>query len=101
MTSKAVRIAPTPYEEFIIDSILESSNGQEALLDTIQHLTEERNALRMRIAQQPQSGPEARRQIHTIDSQLEALWAEVRRRRAAWRVQLEEALGVDPALVVN
>lgn len=101
MITRATRIEPTPYEEFVIDSILESNSGQEKLLNTIQQLTEERNALHLRLAQHPLSDPAAKRRLYTINSKLKALWSEVRRVRATRRVQLEEALGIDPTLVVN
>ena len=101
MITETRRIEPTPYEEFVIDSILESTSGQEKLLNTIQQLTKERNALRMRLAEHPLSDQAAKQRLYTINSKLKALWVEVRRIRAARRVQLEEALGIDPTVVVN
>ncbi|HEU5370543.1 MAG TPA: hypothetical protein VFU69_18870 [Ktedonobacterales bacterium] len=101
MLTREPRIEPSPYEEYMIDSLLESSAGQQALLDTIQQLSEERNALRARLAQHPHSRHAAALRLHMIDRKLDALWAEVRQVRAARRVQLEEALGINPALVVH
>ncbi len=100
MITKTIRMEPSPYEEVMIDHLLESGNGQQMLLDTIQQLSEERYALRLRLAQHPQSDHSAAQRLHIINGQLKALWAEVRRVRAARRVQMEEALGVDPRLVV-
>jgi len=101
MTTTTIRIEPSPYEEFLIDSLLENGNGQQALLDTIQQLSEERTALRKRLAQHPLSDHAAAERMKMITSQLKTLWAEVRRVRASRRVQVEEALGIDPTLVVN
>lgn len=99
MIAKNIRIEPSPYEELMIDNLLESGSGQQALLDTIQQLSEERNVLRL--AQHSLSDHAAAQRIRMINGLLKALWAEVRRVRAARRVQLEEALGIDPTLVVN
>jgi septal ring factor EnvC (AmiA/AmiB activator) len=101
MITREPRVEPSPYEEYIIDSLLESSDGQQALLDTIQQLSEERNTLRSWLAEHPQSHHAAAQRISLIDEKLKALWAEVRRVRAARRVLLEEALGIDPARVVH
>jgi hypothetical protein len=101
MITTTIRIEPSPYEEFMIDSLLENGNGQQALLETIQQLSEERTALRLRLAQHPLSNHAAAERMKMINRQLKALWAEVRRVRATRRVQVEEALGIDPALVVN
>ena len=101
MSTRAARIEPSAYEEYVIDSILESSTGQKALLDTIEQLSEERNALRMRLAERPMSDRAALLRMRIINSKLNDLWAEVRQVRAARRVQLEEALGIDPALAIN
>lgn len=101
MIATTIRIEPSPYEEFMIDSLLENGNGQQALLDTIQQLSEERTALRLRLAQHPLSDHAAVERMKMINRQLKALWAEVRRVRAARRVQVEEALGIDPTLVLN
>ena len=100
MITKTVRMEPSPYEEVMIDTLLESGNGQQMLLDTIQQLSEERYALRLRLAQRPQSDHAAPQRLHIINGQLKTLWAEVRRVRASRRVQMEEALGVDPRLVI-
>lgn len=101
MITQTIRIAPSPYEEFMIDNLLESGNGQQALLETIQQLSEERTVLRLRLAQHPLSDHAAAQRLSMINGQLKALWAEVRRVRATRRVQVEEALGIDPALVLN
>jgi hypothetical protein len=84
----------------MIDTLLETGNGQQVLLDTIQQLSEERYALRVRLATHPQSDHAVALRIHKINSQLRVLWAEVRRVRASRRSQMEEALGVDPRLVI-
>lgn len=101
MITKAVRIEPSPYEEFMIDSLLEGGNGQQTLLETIQQLSEERTTLLLQLAQHPLSARAAAQRMKTITSQLKALWAEVRRVRATRRVQVEAALGIDPTWVVN
>jgi hypothetical protein len=101
MSTRAARIEPSAYEEYVIDSILESSTGQKALLDTIEHLSEERNALRLRLAERPMSDRAALLRMRIINSKLNDLWAEVRQVRAGRRVQLEEALGIDPALAIH
>lgn len=101
MITHAIRIEPSPYEEIMIDALLESGDGQKALLDAIQQLSEERNALRLRLAEHPLSDYAAAQRMRIINNKLQALWEEVRRVRAARRVQLEEALGVDPTLVIN
>lgn len=100
MITKTIRMEPSPYEEVMIDMLLENGNGQQALLETIQQLGKDRNALRLRLAQHPQGDYAAAQHLHIINNQLKALWAEVRRVRAARRVQMEEALGVDPSLVI-
>lgn len=101
MITQTIRIEPSPYEEFMIDSLLESGSGQQALLATIQQLSEERIALRLRLAQHPLSDHAAAQRLKMLNGQLKALWAEVRRVRATRRAQVEEALGIDPALVLN
>ncbi len=101
MITQTIRIEPSPYEEFMIDSLLEGGNGQQALLNTIQQLSEERTALRLRLAQHPLSSHAEVVHMKMINEQLKSLWAEVRRVRAARRVQLEEAMGIDPAWVIN
>jgi hypothetical protein len=100
MTTRAIRTDISPYEEFVIENIVEGSSEQKELLDAIQQLIEERNTLRLQLAHHPGDQVAAER-IHTINTRLEALWAEVRRVRAARRVQLEEALGINLSLVVN
>lgn len=101
MITTPTRIEPSPYEEFMIESLLEGGNGQQALLETIQQLSEERTVLRQRLAQHPLSDHAAAARMKMINRQLKALWAEVRRVRATRRVQMEEALGIDPTLAVN
>jgi hypothetical protein len=101
MNIRTSRIEPSPYEEYVIDTILENKSGQENLLEIIQQLSEERTALRLRLAQHPLSDQAAARRMRAINNKLDALWAEVRQVRAARRVQLEEALGIDPSLVAN
>jgi hypothetical protein len=101
MISKTIRVEPSPYEEMLIDHLLESGNGQRALLETIQQLSEEQSALRLRLAQHPLSDHAAAQRLQHVTYALKALWAEVRRVRAVRRVQMEEALGVDPTLVVS
>lgn len=78
MITSAPRIEPSPYEEFMFDSLLESRDGHQALLDTIQQLSAGRNALRIWQAQHPQSDHAAAQRFHMIHSKLKALWAEVR-----------------------
>ena len=101
MITKTRRMEPSPYEEVMIDTLLESGNGQQMLLDTIQQLSEEGYALRLRLAHHQLSDHAAAQRTQIINGQLKALWAEVRRVRAARRVQVEEALGVDSRLVMN
>ncbi len=98
-TTLTARAEPRPYEEFLIANTLESDSGQETLMDTINHLSKERNQLQTRLAQHPWSDHEAAARIQAISAKLEACWAEVRRIRAARRVELEEALGIDPSLL--
>ena len=43
----------------------------------------------------------AKERLRAIKSQLQALWTELRRIRALRRVELEEELGIDPALISN
>ncbi len=71
------------------------------MLDTIQQLSEERTALRPWLAQHPLSDHAAALRLKMINSQLKTLWAEVRRMRASRRGQVEEALGIDPTLMLN
>ena len=56
MITATRRIEPSPYEEIMIDTLLENGNGQKALLETIQQLSEERYILRLRLAE-PCLGP--------------------------------------------
>jgi hypothetical protein len=101
MNTRAFRVEPSPYEEYVIDTILESSNGQKTLLEMIEQLSEERNTLRLQLAEHPQSDRTAALRMRIITSKLNELWAEVRQVRATRRVQLEEALGIDPSLAIN
>lgn len=85
-----------PLEEMIIAHTLESATGQEALMGKINQLTEQRNQLQAELAQHPWSNQGTAQRIREITAELDALWAELRRARAARRVRLEEALGVHP-----
>ena len=96
MNTAAPRAELRPFEEVIIASTLESAAGQEALMETIHGLSLERGELQARLARHPWSDREAAARIQKITMELESCWAEVRRRRAAQRVRMEEALGVDP-----
>jgi hypothetical protein len=97
MSNVALRAEPRPFEEVLIASTLENAQGQETLMGTIHHLSQERAQLQIQLSRHPWSDREAAARIQAITSELESCWAEVRRRRAAQRVRLEEALGVDPA----
>ncbi len=97
MHNAATRPEPRPFEEVIIASTLESASGQEALMESIHRLSRERSQLQTRLSQHPWSDRKAAARIWEITTELEARWAEVRRSRAARRVRMEEALGVDPA----
>jgi hypothetical protein len=95
--SAAPRTEPRPFEEVIIASTLESGAGEAALMESIHRLSQERGQLQVRLAQHPWSDREAAVRIQEIRTELEARWAEIRRSRAARRVRMEEALGIDPA----
>ncbi len=102
MIAGATRNEPHPYEEFLIEDTLESAPGQqEDILAAIETLVDEEHALRMQLAQHPTKDRAAKERMRVINSQLRALWAEVRRIRAVRRVELEEALGIDAALISN
>lgn len=102
MIAGATRNEPHPYEEFLIEDTLESAPGQqEDILAAIETLVDEEHALRMQLAQHPAKDRAAKERLRVINSQLRALWAEVRRIRAVRRVELEEALGIDAALISN
>lgn len=97
MNTDTLRAEPAPLEEVLIASALENAQGQEALMSTIHRLSQERAQLQIRLSRHPWSDREAAARIQAITGELDSCWAEVRRRRAAQRVRLEEALGVDPA----
>lgn len=97
MNITATRAEPRPFEEVVIASTLESATGQEALMECIHRLSQERSQLQIQLSQHPWSDREAASRIQAITTELEACWAEVRRGRATRRVRMEEALGVDPA----
>lgn len=96
MNTTAPRAEPRPFEEVVIASTLESATGQEALMGTIHRLSLERSQLQTGLVQHPWSDREAAARIRAITTELEACWAEIRRIRAAQRVRMEEALGIDP-----
>lgn len=95
MSTMITRTELSPYEEFLIAATLESGLGQEDLLRAIERLSQERLVLQARLAEHPWSEREAAKRLHAIGAELNQLWAEVRRLRAARRVQLEAGLGVD------
>lgn len=102
MIAGAIRNEPHPYEEFLIEDTLENAPGQqENVLAAIEKLVDEQHALRMQLAHHPWRDRATKERMSVIDSQLQALWAEVRRIRALRRVELEEALGIDAALISN
>ena len=67
-------------------------------MERIHRLSQERSAHQTRLARHPWSDREAAPRIRAIASELGACWAEARHERAARRVRLETALGVDPAV---
>jgi hypothetical protein len=101
MIAGATRNEPYPYEEFLIEDTLESAPGQEALLATIEMLVEEQHELRMQLAQHPLRDQAVKERMRAINAQLRRLWTEVRRIRAVRRIELEEALGIDAAVISN
>ena len=101
MTAGATRNEPYPYEEFLIEDTLESAAGQGALLATIEKLVEEQHELRIQLAQHPLKDRAAKERMRAINSQVRRLWTEVRRIRAVRRIELEEALGIDAAVISN
>lgn len=102
MIAGATRNEPHPYEEFLIEDTLENAPGQqEDILTAIEKLVDEQHALRMQLAHHPVKDRAAKEQMSAIDRQLQTLWSEVRRIRALRRVELEEALGIDAALISN
>ena len=88
------RTEPSSYEELLIAAALESGFGQETLLAAIERLNQDRQALHARLAEHLSSERQAAQRLRAIGADLNRLWAEVRRLRAARRVELEEALGV-------
>lgn len=101
MIAGATRNEPYPYEELLIEDTLESAPGQEVLLATIEKLVNEQRELRMQLAQHPSKDHTTKERMRAINSQLRRLWTEVRRIRAVRRVELEEALGIDAAFIIN
>lgn len=101
MIAGATRNEPYPYEEFLIEDTLESAPGQEEILATIEKLVEEQHELRIQLAQHPLKDRAAKERLRAINSQVQRLWTEVRRIRAVRRVELEEALGIDAAVISN
>lgn len=96
MTTMTPRTELNPLEEIIIARTLETAVGQERLLDEINRLTEERSKLQVALARHPWSNSGSALRIREITAQLDDLWTELRRVRAARRVRMEEALGVHP-----
>ena len=96
MTNLTNRTELNPLEEIIIARTLETSTGQESLMSEINRLTEERNKLQSDLARHPWGNREASQRVREITEELDALWTQVRRARAARRVRMEEALGVHP-----
>jgi hypothetical protein len=92
----ANRTELNPFEEIIIARTLESSTGQESLMNEINRLTEERNKLQSALARHPWGNHEATQRVREITAELETRWTELRRARAARRIRMEEALGVHP-----
>lgn len=101
MIAGATRNEPYPYEEYLIEDTLESARGQEGILAAIEKLVDEQHELLMQLAQHPAKDRAAKEHMRTINSQLRALWTELRHLRAVRRVELEEALGIDAALIIN
>ena len=101
MIAGATRNEPYPYEEFLIEDTLESAPGQEEILATIEKLVEEQHELRIQLAQHPLKDRATKERLRAINSQVRRLWTEVRRIRAVRRVELEEALGIDAAVISN
>lgn len=97
MIAAPTRTAPRPFEEVLIASTLESAHGHAGLMEQIHRLNQERTLLQTRLARHPWRDREAAARLRDIAAELEACWAQVRRERATQRVQLEAALGIDPA----
>lgn len=98
MSTTITRPEPSPYEALLIAAALESGLGQETVLEAIERLSQERLALRGALSEHPFSERQTVKRLHAIEEELNRLWAEVRRLRAARRVELEEALGVRTSL---
>jgi|GEM_PF-1542305 len=96
MTTMTTRTELNPFEEIIIAHTLETSIGQESLMNDINRLTEERTRLQADLARHPWSNREAAQRVREITAELDTLWTHLRRVRAARRVRMEEALGVHP-----
>jgi hypothetical protein len=91
-----LRAEPTPYEAMLIATTLENPASLEDLLQRIHHSAQERSQLQAQLSLHPWSAHETAVCLRTLGNELEQLWAEVRRRRAALRTQLECRLGIDP-----
>ena len=96
MTTMTQRTELNPLEEIIIARSLETAAGQESLLNEINRLTEERGKLQVALARHPWNNSATQQRIREITAELDNLWSELRRVRAARRVRMEEALGVHP-----
>ena len=96
MTTQTNRTELNPLEEIIIARTLETSTGQESLMNEINRLTEERNKLQSELVRHPWGNREASQRVRAMTEELDALWTQLRRARAARRVRIEEALGVHP-----
>ena len=96
MTTLQNRTELNPLEEIIIARTLETSTGQESLMIEINRLTEERNKLQAELVRHPWGNREIAQRVRAITEELDTLWNELRRARAARRVRMEEALGVHP-----
>ena len=96
MTNLTNRTDLNPLEEIIIARTLETSTGQESLMNEINQLTQERNKLQLELARHPWGNREAAQRVREMTEELDTLWTQLRRARAARRVRMEEALGVHP-----
>ncbi len=96
MNTTTTRTDLNPFEEIIIAHTLEASTGQERLMNDINQLNDERTRLQADLALHPWSNREAAQRVREITAELDDLWTQLRRARAARRVRMEEALGVHP-----
>lgn len=96
MTNLTTRTELNPLEEIIIARTLENDASQESLMNEINRLTEERNKLQSELARHPWGNREAAQRVREMTEELDTLWTQLRRARAARRVRIEEALGVHP-----